>query len=67
MYSVSIGNLQITTSACCAHNTIINKKKMSKIFDSNSFKGLTVVIVIIWFSVKWTIKIKLYYICLESN
>lgn len=34
-------------SACCAHNTIINKKKMSKIFDSNSFKGLTVVIVII--------------------
>lgn len=48
MYSVSIGNLQITTSACCAHNTIINqKKKMSKIFDSNSFKGLTVVIVII--------------------
>lgn len=47
MYSVSIGNLQITTSACCAHNTIINIKKMSKIFDSNSFKGLTVVIVII--------------------
>lgn len=30
-----------------AHKTIINKKKMSKIFDSNSFKGLTVVIVII--------------------
>lgn len=48
MYSVSIGNLQNTTSACCAHKTIINKKKkMSKIFDSNSFKGLTVVIVII--------------------
>lgn len=49
MYSVSIGNLQTTTSACCAHNTIINQKKikMSKIFDSNSFKGLTVVIVII--------------------